>query len=175
MEFKINRLATLFAFLFLFIAIFHFSVELLSPRVHLYCVLNHQKPENLQTEYDIKDFTLNSLFVKCLDSVEPALKYRQVEMDEDVYFRLKEGDSLYLYFTPYKLEARALLDQHQSQFHSLKNPSDFRYPLQLKYIVLPTLVVLLSLLVIFLPYFEIKIALFMFDVIVLMVLQWFNP
>ena len=170
-----NRLATLFAFLFLFVAIFHFSVELLSPRVHLYRVLNHQNPANLHSEYDIKDFTLNSLFVECLDSVEPALKYRQVEIDEDVYFRLKQGDSLYLYFTPYKLEARALLDQHQPEFRKLKNPIDYHYSLQVKYFVLPLVVILLSLLVIFLPYFEVKIALFIFDIIVLMVLQWFNP
>lgn len=175
MENKINRLATLFAILFLFIATFHFLVELMSPKVFLYTVLNHQTEVNIGTEYDIRDNNRNSVFVKCLDSVENSLKLIQVEVDEDVYFRLKEGDSVYLYFTPFKYEARALLDQHIPEFHQIKDPHDFRYPRQIKYFILPSVVILLSFLVVFLKYFEVKVALFMFDVIVLMVLQWFNP
>ncbi len=175
MENKINRLATLFAILFLFVAAFHILVELLPANVHLYNVLNHQTVVNIGEEYDIRDNNRNSVFVQCLDSVDKQLKIIQVEVDEDVYFRLKEGDSLYLYFTPFKNEARALLDQHLPEFYQIKNPADFHYSLQIKYFILPGVVIILSLLVVFLNYFEIKLALFMFDVIVLMVLQWFNP
>jgi len=175
MENKINRLATLFAILFLFVASFHILVELLPPKVHLYRVLNHQTAVNIGDEYDIRDNNRNSVFVQCLDSVQQTLKLIQVEVDEDVYFRLKEDDSVYLYFTPFKLEARALLDEHLQEFHEIKNPEDFNYSLQLKYFILPSVVIILSVLVVFLQYFEVKVALFMFDVIVLMVLQWFNP
>ena len=144
MENKINRLATLFAILFLFVASFHIIVELLPPKVHLYRVLNHQTVINIGDEYDIRDNNRNSVFVQCLDSVEQPLKMIQVEIDEDVYFRLKEEDSVYLYFTPLKLEARAILDQHLPEFYELKNPSDFHYSLQFKYFILPGVVIVLS-------------------------------
>jgi hypothetical protein len=175
MELKINRLATTFAVLFFCVAAFHFFVEIANPRVHLYHVLNHIEEDSIMQEFDIHDFNQNSIFVSCLDSVEKDMRIVQVEVPDDVYFRIKEGDSLYIYFTPYKKDARAILDQRNPDFYTLKEPKKMQYSTHFGYFILPTVVMILSLLVIFLPYFEIKLALFLFDIIILTVLQWFNP
>ncbi len=175
MEFKITKLATYFALLFLIIAIFHFTVELLPPHCYQYKVLNNQTSVKITDEYDIQDFNKNSIFVECLDSVPKELKMVQVEVDEDVYFRLKEGDSVYLYFTPFKLDARAILDQHMPEYHTIIDPKKYQYSLQIENFILPVVVIFLSVIVCLLKKFEFKIALFMFDIIILMVLQWFNP
>ncbi len=175
MEFKINKLATYFAILFLIVATFHFAVELLPADCYQYKVLNNQTSVQITDDYDIQDFNKNSIFVECLDSVPSELKLVQVEVEEDVYFRLKEGDTLYLYFTPFKHDARAILDQHMPEYDSISNHSNYHYPLQIEYFILPAVVILLSIIVALLKKFELKIALFMFDTIILMVLQWFNP
>ena len=175
MELKINRLATAFSILFFCVAAFHFIVEVAPPRVHLYQVLNHLEEDSIMQEYDIHDFNQNSIFVSCLDSVEKDMRIIQVEVPDDVYFRVKEGDSLYIYFTPIKKDARAILDQRDPEFHTIKNPKAMKYSTHFGYFILPSIVMLLSLLVMFLPYFEIKLALFLFDIIILTVLQWFNP
>ena len=175
MEQNLTKLAKAFSILFIFVSGYHSVVEFMPKQSVLYKVVQEVVlPENT-TKLTVNNETFFSVFVQPMNKnkvVNPELY--QLKITQEDYFKLSVGDSVYIYFSPYKHEVRGYLYAKMPEFNSIKNPLDSRYLLSFEHIGLPLITLILSLCVFFVSTFEVKIALFLFNIIFITVLQWFN-
>jgi hypothetical protein len=94
-----------------------------------------------------------------------------VEVDEATYYRAEKGNKAFLYITPIFNHVRFCLDE----FHPVlknQNPFNYRYPIELKNILMPLIIIGLAILGYKLNIFEAKFAIFLFTSIFAIVLKW---
>jgi hypothetical protein len=116
-----------------------------------------------------------SVFVQPIDKKKVVNhELYQLKITQEDYFKLSVGDSVYIYFSPLKHEVRGYLYTKMSEYNSIKNPLESRLLLSFEHIGLPLITLFLSFCVFFVTKFEVKIALFLFNIIFITVLQWFN-
>lgn len=175
MEQNLTKLAKVFSVLFICISAYHSVVEFMPKQSVLYKVVQEVVLPESTIKLTINNETFFSVFVKAVDekTVLNSDLY-QLKITQEDYFKLSVGDSVYIYFSPYKHEVRGYLYSKMPEYSSIKNASASRYLLSFEYIGLPLITLILSLCVFFVSTFEVKIALFVFNIIFITVLQWFN-
>jgi hypothetical protein len=175
MEQNLTKLAKAFSILFICVSAYHTVVEFMPKQAVLYKVVQEVILPESTTKLTVNNETFFSVFVQALDKktvVNPELY--QLKITQEDYFNLSVGDSVYIYFSSYKHEVRGYLYPKMRDYSSIKNPLASRYLLPFEHIGLPLITLILSLCVFFVTTFEVKIALFLFNIIFITVLQWFN-
>jgi hypothetical protein len=175
MEQNLTKLAKAFSILFICVSAYHSVVEFMPKQAVLYKVVQEVILPESTTKLTVNNETFFSVFVQPIDEKKVVNhELYQLKITQEDYFRLSVGDSVIIYFSPYKHEVRGYLYAKMPGYYSIKNPLESRLLISFEHIGLPLITLFLSLCVFFVSTFEVKIALFLFNIIFITVLQWFN-
>ncbi len=175
MEQNLTKLAKAFSILFICVSAYHSMVEFMPKQAVLYKVVQEVVLPESTTKLTVNNETFFSVFVQPIDNKKVVnAELYQLKITQKDYFQLSVGDSVIIYFSPYKHEVRGYLYAKMPEYNSIKNPLESRLLLSFEHIGLPLITLLLSFCVYFVTTFEVKIALFLFNIIFITVLQWFN-
>lgn len=175
MEQNLTKLAKAFSILFICVSAYHSVVEFMPKQAVLYKVVQEVILPESTTKLTVNNETFFSVFVQPIDEKKVVNhELYQLKITQEDYFRLSVGDSVIIYFSPYKHEVRGYLYAKMPGYYLIKNPLESRLLISFEHIGLPLITLFLSLCVFFVSTFEVKIALFLFNIIFITVLQWFN-
>ena len=128
MEQNLTKLAKAFSILFICVSAYHSVVEFMPKQSVLYKVVQEVILPESTTKLTVNNETFFSVFVEAIDKktvVNPELY--QLKITQEDYFKLSVGDSVYIYFSPYKHEVRGYLYAKMPKYNSIKNPLESRY------------------------------------------------
>lgn len=174
MEKNLTKLAKIFSIFFFLVAVFHISVELLPKKPVLYTVVsNVVLPENTR-ELSIDNEPSFSVFVKPIhETVVLDPSFYQLKVSQIDYFKLQSNDSVYIYFSPIKHQVRGYVYRQMPDFEELIKSKDSKFIFTFENLGIPLCVLILSVLTYLTGKIEVKLALFLFNVVFVTVLQWF--
>jgi len=171
MESKITRFVDLFLIFLILNSVIYLFDEVLPPVVKIYTITNNHKQISFKEELKINKDLVFALLVEDSTNENSEDRVLLVEVDEPTYFRAKKGNKAFLYVTPIFKHVRFCLDE----FHPIlknQNPFSYRYPLELKNILMPLFIIVLAIFGYKLRLFEAKFAIFLFTSIFAVVLRW---
>lgn len=172
MEAKLTRFVGLFLVLLCFNALLNMADEVLSPEVREYTITNSEQSVSLDQDFKVNKHLDYALTMLDSNSTEDENKLLLVEVDEATYYRAKEGDLAYVFFTPFFKKIRFCLDEKNPVLKQ-SNPWVYRYPREVENFIFPILILVLALWSYKLETFEYKFAFFMFSSIFSIIQQWF--
>ncbi len=171
METKIIRFVNLFFIFLILNAFIYIFDEVLPPLVRIYTITNNHKQLSFSEEFKINKDLGYTLLVEDSTNKNSGEQVLLVEVDEASYFRAAKGDKAFVYVTPIFKHIRFCLDEKHPILKTA-NPFIYRYPLEIKNIVMPILILILSILGYKSKIFELKFTLFLFNGIFSIVLKW---
>ncbi len=171
METKIIRFVNLFYILLLINVLVYIFDEVLPPLVRVYTITNNHKQLSLSEEFKINKDLQYTLLVEDSTIENSEEKVLLVEVDEATYYRVRKGEHAFVYVTPIYKHIRFCLDAKHPVLNNI-NPFTYRFPLEIKHVLMPLFILVLCILGYKTKIFEVKFTVFLFTAIFSIVLKW---
>ncbi len=169
MEFKLTRFVNLISAIIAFVALLHILDEALHPNIKLGVIVDNRIEVPLRESFRINNNVDYTTLV--ITEEKQGFPYI-VEISEKQFFELNTGDTLVVFKSPIYQKVRTVITfKNLSQTEKIKFEY-LDYPRSISTFLFPLLLLVFSILAWKIEEFYLKFAVFLFNVIFSIVVQW---
>lgn len=169
MELKLTRFVSLISALIAFVALLHILDEALHPKINLGVVVDNRIEVPLRESFRINNNVDYTTLVKTeQDQDFPFI----VEITEKQFFELNTGDTLVVFKSPIYQKVRSVINYKTLSTKEKKRYEYLDYSRSIYTFIFPLLLLVFSILSWKIQEFYLKFAVFLFNIIFSIVVQW---